>query len=322
MLKTPMDVLTMYPVRKSKKQKQAFRDAVETYATQLGYTFQTEKTRSKNVIIGDPERAKYLVTAHYDTCAALPAANRLYADNGLLYVMNQLYIGLLMTILPVISACVITVGTMLLYYMTHPQDTPVLGALIFVFSLFAFLPVPVLMGCYGPANKNNANDNTSGIVTVLEIMKSLPENQRSKVCFVLFDRNETGLQGSAAYAKKHKNTLQHQLVLNLSCVGDGDYILLLPTKNLKQNNSLLTSVYKCCGYFGPKSILVKEKGRPAYPDEHQNFPNAVGISAFKKGKNGYYIDRIHTSKDTILDITNVNLLRAAICSMICGDAAH
>lgn len=56
----------------------------------------------------------------------------------------------------------------------------------------------------GPANKHNANDNTSGVVTLLEIARSLPESQRGKVCFVLFDLEEAGLIGSAAYRKAHK----------------------------------------------------------------------------------------------------------------------
>ena len=326
MLNMPMDVLRKHPVRKSRKQKQAFRNAVEDYANNLGYTFQTEKGRSKNIVIGDADQAKYLVSAHYDTGAVLPAANRIYADNGLFYVINQLYIGIQLTILPILFSGVFAVVAMLLYYRNMPLYNHghiiALGVAVFLFSLIVLLTISFCMVYYGPANKNNANDNTSGIVTLLEIMRSLPESQRHKVCFVLFDRNETGLQGSSSYLNKHRKVLENQLVLNLCCVGDGDHILLFPTDKLKRNNGLYASVYKCCGYFGPKSILVKENGGSLHPTDHRKFPNAVGISAFKKGKSGHYIDRIHTSRDTVLDITNVNLLRAAICSMICGDAVH
>ena len=66
MLTTPMDVLEQFPVRKSKKQKQAFRDAVQEYVTKLGYTCTVEKGSFgvNNIVIGDPENAKFLVTAH------------------------------------------------------------------------------------------------------------------------------------------------------------------------------------------------------------------------------------------------------------------
>ena len=93
----------------------------------------------------------------------------------------------------------------------------------------------VLWMIFGLANKNNANDNTSGVVTLLEILRTLPENQRNKVCFVLFDLEEAGLIGSVSYRKAHKKATDHQLVLNLDCVGDGDHLLIFPTKALKQN---------------------------------------------------------------------------------------
>lgn len=323
MLNMPLDVLQQHPVRKNRPQKRAFRNAVEAYVSRMGVSFCLEKG---NIIIGDPEKAKYLVTAHYDTGVALPVSNRLYAEGSVFYVLHQLYIGVLLTLLPIILSCVCSVAAMLVYYrntgLLDAGDLIPLGVVVFVLSLVALLLISHWTTYWGPANKNNANNNTSGVITVLECLRSLPESQRHKVCFVLFDRYETGMKGSACYYRKHRQALQKQLVLDLSCVGDGDHIFLFTTDKLKQNNTLLPSIYKCCGYFGAKSILVKEKGRAAHPADYQKFPYAVGISAFKKGKNGHYIDRIHTSRDTILDITNVNLLRTAICSMICGDAAH
>ena len=60
MIETPMDVLREFPIRKSGKQKQAFRDAVGSYARNLGYKVSIEKG---NVVIGDPETAAYLITS-------------------------------------------------------------------------------------------------------------------------------------------------------------------------------------------------------------------------------------------------------------------
>ena len=171
-------------------------------------------------------------------------------------------------------------------------------------------------------NKNNANDNTSGVVTLLEILRTLPENQRDKVCFVLFDLEEAGLIGSSSYRKAHKKATDHQLVMNLDCVGDGDHLLMFPTKALKKNRRKLTSLYKACGYFGNKSLLVHEKGFGIYPSDQMVFPYGVGICALQKGKHGLYVSRIHTAKDTVLEITNVNILRAALTSFISCDAAQ
>ena len=37
MITHPMDILKQYPIRKTKKQKQPFREDVKTYAESLGY---------------------------------------------------------------------------------------------------------------------------------------------------------------------------------------------------------------------------------------------------------------------------------------------
>ena len=64
MLKEPMEILGLFPVRKTKQQKQAFRDAVQTYAKTIGYEYREEPGPfgCRNLVIGDPENAKYLVT--------------------------------------------------------------------------------------------------------------------------------------------------------------------------------------------------------------------------------------------------------------------
>lgn len=306
-----MDILSQFPIRKSKTQKQAFRDSITAYAKSLGYSV-TEEQGSfgvRNLIIGDPEAAKYLVTAHYDTCARMILPNMITPCNFLLYFLYQLLILLLLFT----ATMVITVLICLL------AGTVEIASIVAVVAYWALLLFMML----GPANPSNANDNTSGVITALEIARTLPENQRHKVCFVLFDLEEAGLLGSAAYARTHKEAIKNQVILNMDCVGDGDHILLIPHKKLKKNTAKLAPLYKACGYFGAKSILVKDKGFCFYPSDQSNFPYGVGIAAFHKKKGvGLYFSRIHTSKDTVLDQTNVNLLRAAITSVITGDAAQ
>ena len=309
MIQTPMDVLHQYPIRKTRKQKQAFRDAACRYAQKLDYPVSVEEGSfgARNVVIGDPENAKYLVTAHYDTCAALPIPNFLMPCNITVYVLYQ--IG-------------ITCGIIVISVLLGVLAGLLLGALAVPLACCLILYGVVGLMIFGPANKHNANDNTSGVVTVLEIMRTLPENQRHKVCFVLFDLEEAGLIGSSSYRKKHKNATDQQMVLNLDCVGDGDHLMMFPTKALKKNRKKLTSLYKACGYFGKKSLTVHEKGFAIYPSDQMVFPYGMGICALRKSKLGLYVSRIHTSKDTILEETNVNILRAALTSYICCDAAQ
>ena len=290
-------------------QKQDFRDAVQAYAETLGYECRVERKSlsCQNVLFGDPEKAKYLMTAHYDTCAAMPFPNFLTPCNGVVILLHQtaLWMGIVLIsgLLGALAGVALGEGVV-----------PIVSGVV----LFATIGLMIA----GPANKSNANDNTSGVVTLLEVMRTLPENQRHKVCFVLFDMEEAGLLGSSYHRSQHRKASDSQIVLNLDCVGDGDFLMMFPTKALKKNRKKLTSLYRACGYFGKKSLTVHEKGFAIYPSDQMVFPYGVGICALRKSKFGLYVSRIHTSKDTILEETNVNILRAALTSYICCDAAQ
>lgn len=309
MLADPMDILEQFPVRKTKAQKQAFRAAVQSYAEKMGYPV-TEETGSFgacNLILGDPENAKFLVTAHYDTCAAMLLPNFITPCNVGLYLLYQFSLVFIL----LMAACIAGAAAGML-----------LGSeVVKSVSLMVYCVLLLLM-IQGPANRTNANDNTSGVVTLLEIARTLPENQRHKVCFVLFDLEESGLIGSGFYRRKHKKATNCQLVLNLDCVGDGDHLMMFPTKQLRKDRRKLTSLYRACGYFGKKSLLVHEKGAGIYPSDQKHFPYGVGICALRKRKKILYMSRIHTNKDTVLDKTNVNILRAALTTFICRDEVN
>lgn len=305
MIQKPMDVLTYYQVRKSKKQKSAFIDAVTAYAQRLQYPCRVEKGSlgSRNIIIGDPEGAQYLVTAHYDTCAWMPFPNLITPCNFLLFLLYQLFIAGIVLAFAILPALMIS-------WLAGKNFG--LFALLFYILLVTFCVLIIT----GPANRHTANDNTSGVVTVLEIAASMPENLRDRVCFVLFDLEEPGLIGSMSHRKRHKKATNKQTVLNLDCVGDGDEILLFPTKSVRKDAAkmdLLRSVQERCG---KKGLSVREKGFAFYPSDQAAFPQGVGIAAFRRSKLGLYLGRIHTHRDTILEITNVNILRAAIISVI------
>lgn len=309
-MNTPMDVVKNYPVRKSKKQKQAFRADVTQWLQNLGYPVCEEEGsfHSCNLVIGDPQRARYLVTAHYDTCARLPFPNLITPCNFWTFLLYQVFICL-MLMLPALA-----VGG-LVGYLLHSFD---IGYFLFVVLLWAAIVLMLI----GPANSSNVNDNTSGVVTLLEIARSIPELHRKNVCFVLFDLEEAGLIGSASYKKKHKREIPNQLVLNLDCVGEGDDIYFFPTAKLKKSKERLAPLQKLAGGYGKKSIAVRTKGFSIYPSDQSNFPYGVGICALKRGWAGLYLSRIHTPRDTVLDETNVNILRAALTTLISGSAVQ
>lgn len=305
MITKPMDVLTNYQIRKSKKQKNAFIAALQGYLQRTGYTLAVEKGSmgSRNLIIGDPDKARYLVTAHYDTPASIGLPNFVTPCNPVAFILVQVLI-----LIPFFAVAFL--ASFLVSFLTENTTLTFWVAYIACFGMLFLM-------MFGPANRRNANDNTSGVVTVLEIMTTMPENLRDRVCFVLFDLEEAGLVGSASYRKMHKKATNRQIVLNLDCVGDGDHIMLFPSKKVKADSDQMAHLRKIAAYCGKKSILVHEKGFAYCPSDQKQFPYGVGIMAFRKAKCvGLYCDRIHTWRDTILEQTNVNILRAAIISLI------
>ena len=161
--------------------------------------------------------------------------------------------------------------------------------------------------------KENRNCNTSGVVTLLEILRTLPENQRHKVCFVLFDLEEAGLLGSAAFASKHKAAMKDKLLINFDCVSDGEHVIFALRPKAKDKADLLGACYPSTEAV---QCEVLTKG-VFYPSDQAAFVHGVGVCALKKSKLfGWYMDRIHTKRDTVLDETNIDLLRAGTVRLV------
>jgi Zn-dependent M28 family amino/carboxypeptidase len=164
----------------------------------------------------------------------------------------------------------------------------------------------ILMG--GPANKHTANDNTSGVITLVELYCAMTPQQRSKAAFVFFDNEENGLLGSstlkAAYKKQGINS---KLLVNFDCVSDGDYLMLVLKKKADKAYREVFAQSFCSE--GNKQILLETEKSAFYPSDQKLFDYGVGVAALKKGKRiGYYMDKIHTAKDTAFDEANIQLL--------------
>ena len=64
-------------------------------------------------------------------------------------------------------------------------------------------------------------------------------------------------------------------------------------------------------------MLVRNLEKVYYPSDQAKFPMCVAIAALKFKKfPGYYMDRIHTKRDTVLDKENIALLQDCIQKLI------
>ena len=295
-------ILETYQIRKSAKQKAAFREFLCAHLREMGYDVKIEGKSSKNIVVGDPAQAKVIYTAHYDTCPVLPFPNFITPRSILWYLLYQLLICVPMFVF----ALGAEVGTMLLWEWMTGEVCPPVVAIAVMYAVVLFF----LWWIYaGPANRHTVNDNTSGVLTLIEIAQQLPEELRGKVCLVFFDNEEKGLLGSAAFAKKHKAVRKNTLVVNFDCVSDGDSIQLFPAKGLKKGTETLSVLEAAFLPAGEKTVeVVRSFG--FYPSDQAKFKQGVGVCALKKSRIfGWYMDRIHTKKDTILMEENIHLLR-------------
>ncbi|MBR4080618.1 MAG: M28 family peptidase [Clostridia bacterium] len=290
------EIVSLFPIRKSDEQKKAFRDWALAKAAELGYDARIEsagkKSETNNVVIGDPDTAKVIYTAHYDTPPRALYPTFMFADK-LPYVLNLvlLVVGMfLLCFVLAFAAFRLTENIIIAYLAIYP----------------VCFGIPSLM-MHGPANKNNVNDNTSGVAGVFSLMASLPEDVRKSAAFILFDNEEKGLVGSKAYAKAHPELEKNALVLNMDCIGDGEHILMAVNKDARSLPEIDALEKTMQSVEGRHFEMLRTNNFLA--SDHKNFKRGVMVCACRKGKRiGYYAPNIHSKKDTFCDPANIDYL--------------
>lgn len=296
------EILEKWQVRKTRAQKLAF---LEYMKQQLpgAYVEEGGFIKSRNLVIGDVAKADVVLTAHYDTCARLPFPNFLTPKNWFLFICYQLLI--------VVPFLLILFGSSFLLGKLGLDAGPSIRI-----ADFLFFGSMIYVMMLGPANKHTANDNTSGVITLCEIYLNMPPEQREKAAFVFFDNEENGLLGSSEFYARHKKEgMDGKLLINFDCVSDGDYLMLVLSKKAnKLYKELFARHYRP---HGEKTVLLETAGSAIYPSDQSKFPYGVGVAAFKRKRFvGYYMNRIHTSRDTQFDPANISLLTASTISLI------
>ena len=284
------EILQNWQVRKTKARKLAFIEMMQSRIPGLRVE-EGGFPRCRNLVLGDVETAKVIFTAHYDTCARLPFPNFVTPKNLLLYLGYSMLIslpflvlmsGLAALLAPRIGAAGMFLGMLLGF-----------GAMLYVFLL-------------GPANPHTVNDNTSGVLTLVEAIARMSEEERANCAFVFFDHEENGLLGSGWFASKHKKAMKDKLLVNFDCVSDGDDFLFVQSRKARKGygEALQAAFAETPG----KTLHFESTLSAFYPSDQANFPVGVGVAALqRKPVLGLYMSRIHTPKDTVLQEENLSL---------------
>ena len=288
-------ILSDWQVRKTKKQKLAFIRLMQSHFPELRVE-ESQIIHNRNLVAGDLETAEFILSAHYDTCAVLPFPNFVMPKNILMTVLYSLLICIPFFLIAFGFNFLLTLVTDNFFVHYWASFILIIGLIILVF--FAGIP-----------NRHTANDNTSGVITLCELMERMPEEMRKKVLFVFFDNEENGLLGSAFFRKLHKKELKDKLILNFDCVSDGDHILLVLNKAArKKYGGRLEAAFQSTA---EKTVHLEKSSSAMYPSDQAGFPMSAAVAALKKlPLLGLYLDRIHTRRDRVFDERNIEYLCA------------
>lgn len=287
-------LLTVHPVRKTGAQKKEFRQWLARELKRAGWKAREESygkwNGSVNVVAGDPDRADLFLCAHYDTGSRMLAQNFISPTNVPAHICYHLAMALLL----------VAAAFLLALAVSFPLNQPGL-----MLPLFLALAVAGLwLAAYGPANRNNANGNSSGVLALLAAAREMKSNPR--VCLVFLDNNERNLLGAAAFRKRRPERASQCLFINLDCVGDGRDLLLIPSKYSRWDSGLLEALEGAFPEGEEMKPHILTKGLPYYPSDNKKFKFHASVCACRYLAGlGYYIPHLRTKKDTALDEGNI-----------------
>lgn len=261
-----------YPMRYRQKEKEAFRLYLMGALRELGYDpkLQERETalrvggRVVNVVAGDPEAAKLIFVAHYDTGirTLLPP---------LIMPTRPLTALLYLALTPVLAL----LGSFIVSFaLTFALDAPHWTLPLFLLLLAAALSYLR----FGPAETRNVSDNGSGIAVLLETAAALTPGSRGKTAFVFLDGGFGGLGGAKAFRARYPSA-KEKPVINVNCVAKGDELLILPNRYSRWNGELLDAILESFDGRDNKTVFLKTDGLVYYPSDNRAFRNAVTVCA-------------------------------------------
>lgn len=294
------EIFRDYQVRNKKVQKTRFierlqRDFPDAQVEQSGLL------KSRNIVLGDVDTASVVLTAHYDTCTELPIPNFIMPKNIALTLLYALVICIPIFALSFTTSFVVARLTKLVWLSVVSSYVTLIGALCLLF--------------FGRPNKHTANDNTSGVITLLEILARLTQEERAKVALVFFDNEELGMIGSSQFSKNHKQAMKKKLLVNFDCVSDGDHIMVILGKMAKA--AYLDNVKASFLPTEGKTLHIEDGKGAFYPSDQMQFPCSIAVAALNKNRFGtLYMDKIHTKKDLVFDVKNIAYIASSTCEMV------
>lgn len=287
-------IQTKYPLRRKAQEKEKMRIYLMGQSRALGYDAQlVNRRRAVNVVVGDVEKAKVVLTASYDTSLREILPQFIAPTRPATYLLYQAMTPVLMLLFSLIVS----------FALTFTINRPTMTLPLFIALLVGML----LYLRFGPSETRTANDNTSGVAALLSVMESLTPRHRGAAAFVFLDTS------GGKELKKTYPSLAEKVVINVDCVGCGDEILLLPNKYARWNGDLLDMLTECFENTENKTCFLKTNGLVYYPSENRAFRYNLAVCACKKVAGfGRFVKQLSGE----IDEENIDVVRKGLVKLI------
>ena len=302
-IKFTKEVLYEFGGRMHRGHKAEFRDFVCDVASLRGFEARVENNLiAQNVVIGNPEKAEVVVCAHYDTPPRMPSW----------FIHHQLAsIGIGSAVL--VGGLGFLVPRWALANLPPDQVVTLLTGIEHGTKALTGALMAYMMGFLGGENKKNFDDNSSGVLTILNLLehyKNFPQEAKDKIAFVLLDNEEKFLLGSFTYALRHKKQVKRQEFVNVDCVGVGKRMNIYHFNGKKWRGKRpaiaekLRDQMNANGAFNPR---IRRSGLMSTSD-HLAFGKSKGaccLLTVEEDDKQSLVKHIHSKKDTRLDQDNI-----------------
>ncbi|MBQ6569120.1 MAG: M28 family peptidase [Clostridia bacterium] len=304
-----------HPVRFNREQKDVFSVYLSHLFAHCGFdpdkvaiTKMRDSVENNNIIVGDPKKAEYYVTAHYDTPGR----------TGFLFSSAKLLGKALSWILLFVIILVLALG--FVFALTHfYPNLPYWHKFGLCFGLLVlmvlfFVVIPGLT-----PNKNNAN-TSSGLFAVISMAERVAADPelKDKTCFVVFDNSEWGALGASAFAKWCKKKgigTENKKVFCLDHLGSGDKLTLCAASKKSAESAAYKQLEKALSDSGVE--FEKLTDSTFITGDNVQFKNSVMISRLNHSRLGpVYIPDVATKKDTACNIEAIENIGNIICDAI------
>ncbi len=289
-------IVSSFPVRRTAKQRAAFRDWLLRELSELGWDAEVIKGgrwfRSENVVTRNCNPEVILI-AHYDTGGQLPFGYTAFCR----LLGHGLWVGVLAGfLLAMVSSFIWERLT------SKVLASPLPGSLelLFDLSLILVLCLPTFF-----SNKHNHNDNTSGILVLLGLAHALNDEPalKHKVQLAFVDLEERGLWGSRRLQRSWREQgidLARATIINFDCVGCGS----TPVVSYVGSRERSEAIYQHLRASRDDAVMVAGLMSDHYSFRREGATGVLFANPARYGR-GFEVPNVHSPRDCRINLDNV-----------------